>query len=81
MHNAKLFVASAILLLGGLVSLWSKWNGSAGVNAGYPVSAWSVSFSGAVSGWPALIGVIAIASALVLFIVALIRLFLTPPQY
>ncbi|HVP54073.1 MAG TPA: hypothetical protein VMU45_03685 [Candidatus Eisenbacteria bacterium] len=81
MHSRNLFLVSAASLVVGLVSLWSKWNGTAGVNAGFPVSAWAVSLSGSVNGWPALIGVVAIFAALVLFAVALIRLLWEPRKY
>ena len=73
MRTRKLFTASAVLLILGLTSVWSKWNGSAGINAGDSVAAWAVSFSGSVTGWPALIGVISIIAALVAFLWAVIR--------
>jgi hypothetical protein len=76
MRNRKLFLTSAAFLLLGLVSLWSKWNGSAGINAGYPINTWSVTLNGSVQGWPALIGVLAILVALVILLYGLVRLLL-----
>jgi len=73
MRTRKLFLASAALLVIGLVSLWSKWNGNAGIRAGYPISQWSVTFNGSVHGWPAMIGVLAILGGIVSFLIALIR--------
>ena len=73
MRALKLFLASAGFLVLGLASLWSKWNGNAGINAGYPISTWSVTFNGSVQGWPALIGVLLIIAAMVLFLAAVIR--------
>jgi hypothetical protein len=73
MRARLLFLTSAVLLVIGLVSLWSKWNGSAGINAGDSVSAWAVTFSGSVHGWPAMIGVISIIAALFVFLAAVIR--------
>ena len=61
------------LLLIGLASLWSKWNGSAGINAGDYSQAWAVTFNGSVHGWPAMIGVIAILAAIVVLLWAVIR--------
>ena len=72
MSTRKLFVASAIFLLVGLVSLWSKWNGNAGVTAGDTISAWSVTFNGSVHGWPAMIGVVAVLAAAVAFLWGLV---------
>ncbi len=73
MRTRKLFLASAVLLIIGLASLWSKWNGSAGVHAGYPMDQWSVTFNGSAQGWPAMIGVIAILASLITLLVAVIR--------
>ena len=72
MSTRKLFVASAIFLLVGLVSLWSKWNGNAGVTAGHTIGAWSVTFNGSVHGWPAMIGVVAVLAAAVAFLWGLV---------
>jgi hypothetical protein len=73
MHARKLFLASAILLVIGLGSLWSKWNGTAGLNAGDSVSAWAVAFNGSVHGWAAMIGVIAVVAAIFVFLAAVIN--------
>jgi hypothetical protein len=73
MHARKLFLASGVLLVIGLASLWSKWNGSAGINAGDAISAWAVSFSGSVHGWPAMIGVILVIAAIFVFLAAVIN--------
>jgi hypothetical protein len=73
MSSRKLFFFSALLLIVGLGSLWSKWNGSAGVNVGDSVAAWSVTFNGSVHGWPAMIGLLCLVSGLVLLVIALIR--------
>ncbi len=73
MHARKLFLASAVLLVIGLGSLWSKWNGSAGFNAGDSVGAWAVTFNGSVHGWPAMIGLIALVAAIFVFLAALIN--------
>jgi hypothetical protein len=77
MRAPKLFLASALFLVVGLASLWSKWNGSAGINAGYPISAWSVTFNGSVHGWPAMIGVVALVIGIATFLVALVRTLLS----
>lgn len=73
MRTRNLLLASAVLIVIGLGSLWSKWNGTAGVNAGDSINAWAVRFSGSVEGWPALIGIVAIVAAVLVFVVALIR--------
>ena len=73
MRIHRLFLVSAGLLLVGVASLWSKWNGSAGIHAGYPIQQWDVSFSGSVQGWPAMIGVIALLAAIITLVVAVIR--------
>ncbi|HWS95680.1 MAG TPA: hypothetical protein VN620_04270 [Candidatus Methylomirabilis sp.] len=79
MSTRKLFVDSAIFLLVGLVSLWSKWNGNTGVTAGDTISAWSVTFNGSVHGWPAMIGVVAVLAAAVAFLWGLVRVLLEEP--
>ena len=81
MRALKLFLASAVLLVLGLASLWSKWNGNAGINAGYPIGAWSVTFSGSVQGWPALLGILLIIAAIVLFLAAVIRALVGSPSF
>jgi len=73
MRTRRLFVASAAFLLIGMVSLWSKWNGNAGINAGYPIHQWSVTFNGSVHGWPAMIGVVTVLAGIIIFLLALIR--------
>jgi hypothetical protein len=73
MRTPKLFLASAVLLVVGVASLWSKWNGSAGIHAGYPMEQWNVSFSGSVQGWPAMTGVVALLAALITLVVAAVR--------
>lgn len=73
MRNKKLFLASALFYLIGLTSLWSKWDGNAAINAGYPISAWAVTFNGSVHGWPAMIGVLALLVAIVTSLIALVR--------
>ncbi len=73
MRSRKLFLSSVVLLVIGLGSLWSKWNGNAGVNAGYPISQWAVTFNGSVHGWPAMIGVVAILAGIITFVVAVVR--------
>ena len=74
MRSSKLFLTSAVLVVVGVASLWSKWNGSAGVNAGSSLDAWAVSFNGSVHGLPALVGLVAILAAIVIFLVAIVRL-------
>jgi hypothetical protein len=76
MRSRNTLLASAVLLFAGLASLWSKWNGSAGIHAGWPIQQWDVSFSGSVNGWPAMIGVLCLLLALVTFLIALIRMVL-----
>ena len=73
MRVPRLFLTSALLLIVGLASLWSKWNGSAGVHAGYPMDQWSVSFNGSVQGWSAMIGVLCILAGSVTLVIALVR--------
>jgi hypothetical protein len=72
MGSKKLYLASAAFLVFGLASLWFKWNGSAGINAGDSIAAWSVNFSGSVNGWPAMIGILAIVAAILVFLAAVI---------
>ena len=73
MRVHKLFIASAVLLVIRLVSRWSKWNGNAGINAGNSLGSWAVSSNGSVHGLPALIGVVLILAAIIVFLVALIK--------
>jgi hypothetical protein len=73
MRSNKLFLSSAVLFVLGLASLWSKWNGSAGLGAGSSLDSWTVSFSGSVHGFPALVGMVAIVAGIVTFVIALIR--------
>ena len=73
MRARKQFLASAVLLVIGLASLWSKWNGNAGISAGYPISRWTVSFNGSVHGWLAMVGVLALLAGIITFLIALIR--------
>ena len=73
MHARKLFLTSAVLLVIGLFSLGSKWDGSAGINAGDSLSAWAVTFNGSVHGWAAMLGVISLVGALFVFLAALIN--------
>ena len=73
MKAQKLFLVAAAFLVVGLTSLWSKWNGSAGINAGFPMDQWVVSFNGSVHGWPAMIGILCLFVGLVTFLIALIR--------
>ena len=80
MRVDKLFLASAVLLVMGLASLWSKWNGNAGINAGTSLDSWAVSFNGSVHGLPALIGVVLILAAIIVFLVALIKTALGPSK-
>jgi hypothetical protein len=80
MRVHRLFIASAVLLVLGLASLWSKWNGNAGINAGTILDSWAVSFNGSVHGLPALIGVILILAAIIVFLVALIKTALGPSR-
>jgi hypothetical protein len=80
MRVHRLFTASAVLLVLGLASLWSKWNGNAGINAGTSLDSWAVSFNGSVHGLPALIGVILILAAIIVFLVALIKTALGPSR-
>ena len=78
MRAVRLFLTSLLLVVIGLASLWSKWDGSAGISAGDTVSAWAVTFTGSVHGWPAMIGVIALLAAIIVFLWALIRLLMAP---
>ena len=72
MREHKLFITSAVLLVLGL--LWSQWNGTASIDAGDSIAAWAVKFSGSVNGLPALIGILLIVAAIIIFFVALIRI-------
>ena len=80
MRVPKLFLTSAAFLILGLGALWSKWNGSAGINAGSPISVWAVNFCGSVNGWPALIGVVSIVGGLLVFLWAVISAVMQPPR-
>ena len=72
MRARKLFLTSAVLMVIGLGSLWSKWNGTAGVSAGSSMREWAVNFCGSVNGWPALIGIVLLIAALFVFLAAVI---------
>jgi hypothetical protein len=72
MRARKLFITSGGLFIIGLVSVWSKWNGTAGVSAGSSMREWAVNFCGSVNGWPALIGIASIIAALFVFLAAVI---------
>jgi hypothetical protein len=80
MRVHRIFLAAGVLLVLGLASLWSKWNGNAGINAGSSLDSWAVSFNGSVHGLPALIGVILILAAIIVFLVALIKTALGPSK-
>ncbi|MGA9566908.1 MAG: hypothetical protein WBS19_15395 [Candidatus Korobacteraceae bacterium] len=80
MYARKLFLASAVLLVIGLGSLWSKWDGSAGINAGDSIGAWAVTFNGSVHGWAAMIGLIALVAAIFVFLAALISGAMASPK-
>jgi hypothetical protein len=73
MRVHRIFLAAGVLLVLELASLWSKWNGNAGINAGSSLDSWAVSFNGSVHGLPALIGVMLILVAIIVFLVALIK--------
>jgi hypothetical protein len=73
MKTRNLLLIAIGFLVAGLISLASKWNGSAGINAGDSISAWSVTFNGSVHGWPAMIGILCVLAGLVLLVVGLIR--------
>ena len=72
MRARKLFITSAALFIIGLVSVSSKWNGTAGVNAGSSMSEWAVNFCGSLNGRPAVIGIVSIIAALFVFLAAVI---------
>jgi len=74
------FIAAAVLLVLGLASLWSKWNGNAGLNAGTSLDSWGVSFNGSVHGLPALMGILLILAAIIVFLVAVINAALSSPR-
>ena len=74
------FIAAAVLLVLGLASLWSKWNGNAGLNAGTSLDSWAVSFNGSVHGLPALMGILLILAAIIVFLVAVINAALSSPR-
>ena len=57
-----------------------KGNGNAGINPGTSLDSWAVSFNGSVHGLPALIGVILILAAIIVFLVALIKTALGPSK-
>lgn len=80
MRVHKLFITWAVLLVLGLASLWSKWNGNAGVNADWPVEQWGLTFNGSVHGWPALIGILLILAAIIVFLLALIKTVIGPAK-
>jgi hypothetical protein len=61
------------LLVLGLGSLWSKWNGTAGIEAGDSIASWGVKLCGSVTGLPAMIGVLLILTAIFVFLAAAIR--------
>jgi hypothetical protein len=72
MRARELFLTSGVLMLIGLGSLWSRWNGTAGINAGDSIRAWAVNFCGSVNGWPALIGALCVVAALLAFLAAVV---------
>jgi hypothetical protein len=73
MSARRLLLAFVVFLLISLTSLWSKWNGSFGLHAGYPIENWNVTCNGSVQGWPAFIGIVALLVAIVLLIWASVR--------
>jgi len=77
-HNQ--FIAAAVLLVLGLAALWSKWNGNAGLNAGTSLDSWAVSFNGSVHGLPALVGILLVLAAIIVFVVAVVNAALNLPR-
>jgi hypothetical protein len=73
MRVHRLFIAFAVLLILGLISLGSKWNGNAGLNAGTSLDSWAVTFNGSVHGLPALVGILLVLAAIIVFLVALVK--------
>jgi hypothetical protein len=80
MRARQLFITSGVLMVFGLGSLWSRWNGTAGINAGDSISAWAMNFCGSVNGWPALIGVVSMVAALLAFLAAVVSGAMGPPK-
>ena len=73
MRAKQLFLTSAAFFAVGFVTIWTRWQGTAGLNAGSSASAWGINFCGSVNGWAAAIGIICLLAAVILLIGALIR--------
>ena len=75
MKSKILFFASGLFLLGTLASIALSWNGSAGINLGFPVNTTTnvIQLSGATKGWPVLLALILFMAALVFFVTAVLR--------
>jgi hypothetical protein len=71
--NARwLTIISDCLILVGLISLGTGWDGTANLTGTFPFRASSVSFSGSASGAYALLGVPSLVIGLVLMVVSLV---------
>jgi hypothetical protein len=79
MKSKILFFASGLFFLGTLASIAGAWHGTAGINLGFPVNTTTnvIQLSGATKGWPVLLALILLMTALVFFVTAVIRWILT----
>jgi hypothetical protein len=75
MKSKVLFLVSGLLFLGTLASIAVPWHGTAAVNLGFPVNAstTSMQLSGATKGWPVLLALVLLMSAIVFFVAAIIH--------
>jgi len=72
MNPKRLSLVSSAVLLAGLVSIWSGWQGNGKVMLGYPVTATSMQFCGSVSGMLAFLGLLGLSAGILLMIAAMI---------
>jgi hypothetical protein len=72
MRAKRLFIASGLFLVVALVTVGSKWNGSAGVTAGWPPSTWAINFCGSANGWAVIICLLCLLATLFLFLAAIV---------
>jgi hypothetical protein len=67
-----LLVGGTLVLLG-LASVGSVWNGTVGLNFGWPASANTIKFCGSASGLWALVGLSVIVTGLAILVISIIR--------
>ncbi|HYA25940.1 MAG TPA: hypothetical protein VEF05_17390 [Terriglobales bacterium] len=72
MNLKRLTVLADVLILLGLVLLWTGWQGSANLTGAFPFHSSSVSLTGSASGFHALIGFPSLLIGLILMVISLV---------